>query len=415
MTQTNLPAARHETAINLRAPASDSGQLKSLLNASKDRLAEVLPKHLNPDRMMRVALAAIGKSELLQKCTIGSILQCVMTGGQLGLDCSGVLGSAYMVPFWNSKINSYEAVFIPGYRGLIDLARRSKEIDDISANVVYSGDVFEFELGATPRLKHVPNFTAERRDEDIVGAYMVAFLRGNERPHIEFMTRGDIEKTRASSKGAFDKAGNAKGPWRDWFSEMCRKSVVRRGIKYLPMSVEVADALLADDAAETRTEVFSASTPERTGNLAQKLSAPTIRYEPSDEAAEAIDAETGEVVAQAVENTQQAAAEAIDAETGEVQPTAGNPHAGKDQAESLRREALASDLSGLEWGHFVTSWQTALGDRVSATDFQNGVKLLAGKRKVEAIGADERARWVRASLDGRLNWLKGMILPGPGK
>ena len=310
-----MTTTKEATAINLRAPASDSGQLKSLLNASKDRLADVLPKHLTADRMMRVALGAVGKSELLQKCTIGSILQCVMTGGQLGLDCSGVLGSAYMVPFWNSKINSYEAVFIPGYRGLIDLARRSKEIDDISANVVYSGDVFEFELGATPRLKHVPNFTAERRDEDIVGAYMVAFLRGNERPHIEFMTRADIEKTRNSSKAAFDKQGHAKGPWRDWFSEMCRKSVVRRGIKYLPMSVEVADALLADDAAETRTEVFSASTgPERTGNLAQKLSAPTIRYEPnyepSDEAGEAIDAETGEVVAQAVENTQQAAAEA---------------------------------------------------------------------------------------------------------
>ena len=126
------------------------------------------------------------------------------------------------------------------------MARRSGEIEDISANVVYTNDDFDFELGASPKLIHKPDFRGKREDADIVGAYMVAFLKGNERPHIEFMTREQIEKVKRISRAS------GSGPWKDHYPEMCRKTVVRRGVKYLPMSTDLVEAIQIGERSLSR-------------------------------------------------------------------------------------------------------------------------------------------------------------------
>jgi recombination protein RecT len=223
--------------------------LKSMLEKRRAAIQDALPRHLTPERLIKVAQVAVSRVPLLQQCTALSLCQCVLQAAQLGLDCSGVLGSAYMVPFYNKKIGAYEAQFIPGYRGLVDLARRSGNIDDIYAQVVYDADEFDIQYGSEPKITHRPSYAAERSDDRIIGAYMVAWVKGAGRPHIEFMTRGELEAVRDSSKGAFDRDGKPTGPWRDWFGEMCRKTVVRRGVKMLPMSVELAAALEADNAS----------------------------------------------------------------------------------------------------------------------------------------------------------------------
>ena len=53
--------------------------------------------------LLKIALVAVSKNELLMKCSQTSILQSVMTAAQLGLDCGGALGSAYLVPFYDNK------------------------------------------------------------------------------------------------------------------------------------------------------------------------------------------------------------------------------------------------------------------------------------------------------------------------
>jgi recombinational DNA repair protein RecT len=189
---------------------------------------------------------------------------------------------------------------------LIELARRSGQIADISAHVVYADDLLELEFGADPKLIHVPNFNSDRTDDRIVGAYMVARLKDTTMPHIEFVPRADIDKIRSASKGAWTKDGKPIGPWRDHFAEMCRKTAVRRGVKYLPVSIELAEAIQHDDAGFERTQVFSASTgqPEsRTESVLSKITSRPISenqtFEPAPEAvaqAEGVDAETGEVM-----------------------------------------------------------------------------------------------------------------------
>ncbi len=109
---------------------------RGFLEKQKSQLAAALPKHVSPDRMIRLACTEFAKNPLLQKCTPVSVFGAIIQASQLGLEI-GVLGQAYLVPYRNSKNNTYEAQFIPGYKGLIGLARRSGEVTSIETNIVY--------------------------------------------------------------------------------------------------------------------------------------------------------------------------------------------------------------------------------------------------------------------------------------
>lgn len=221
---------------------------KQLFDKAKPSLAMVAPKHITPDRMIKVALVAISRTPKLMECSPESILKSFMQAGELGLDVGGALGHAYLVPFYNNQAKRMEAQFIVGYRGLIDLARRSGQIDSIEARVVYERDFFDCDYGLDPKLIHRPCMTGDRGK--IIAAYAVARIKGCDRPQLELMTIDEIQAIRARSK-----AGNS-GPWVSDFSEMSRKTVVRRLCKYLPLSVEMAQALDVTDTVE-----FGASGP----------------------------------------------------------------------------------------------------------------------------------------------------------
>lgn len=223
-------------------PKARMDSLRSMLEAAKSSMAMVVPKHVTPDRLIKLALVAASRTPLLLQCDAKSIVQGVMTAAQLGLDCGGVLGSAYLVPFKNAKNGGrYEAQLIVGYRGLVDLARRSGEIDTIEAHVVYANDKFEVAFGLDPVLRHVPCLTDEAGEPVLV--YGIARLKDGGR-QVEVMTRSQVERIRSRSR-----AGQS-GPWVSDWSEMARKTVVRRLCKYLPLSPELADALAVDEKVE---------------------------------------------------------------------------------------------------------------------------------------------------------------------
>jgi recombination protein RecT len=227
--------------------------LKSLLNASRDAIASRLPVHLNADRMIKVALTAINKDSKLLLCTRESITLSVMQAAELGLEPGGSLGEGYMVPY-NCKVKDergqerweMQAKFIPGYRGLIVLARRSGEIANIFAEAVYKGDKFDVELGLNPKLVHVPDYDSDMRDDvkNMTFTYAVAKFKDGSYQFV-VLSRKQIEKLRARSKAA------TFGPWVTDFEEMAKKTGIRRLAKYLPLSVELAKALELQGAAES--------------------------------------------------------------------------------------------------------------------------------------------------------------------
>lgn len=223
-------------------PKARMDTLRSLLEAAKPSMGQVVPKHVTPERLVKLALVAASRTPLLLQCEPKSIVQGVMTAAQLGLDCGGVLGSAYLVPFKNQKQGGrYEAQLIVGYRGLVDLARRSGEIETIEAHVVYAHDTVEVAYGLDPVLRHVPCLTGDAGEPILV--YAIARLKDGGR-QVEVMTRAEIERIRSRSRAG------ASGPWVTDWPEMARKTVVRRLCKYLPLSPELADALAADEKVE---------------------------------------------------------------------------------------------------------------------------------------------------------------------
>lgn len=217
----------------------------------KAQLAAALPRHMTPDRMIRIVSTEIRKTPELANCDMQSFIGAVVQCSQLGLEPGNALGHAYLLPFGNGKSKSGQSnvQLIIGYRGMIDLARRSGQIVSISARTVRQGDSFHFEYGLNENLTHIPG---ENEDSPITHVYAVARLKDGG-VQFEVMTHNQIEKVRALSKAS------QNGPWVSHWEEMAKKTVIRRLFKYLPVSIEMQKAVILDEKAEANVDQENAS------------------------------------------------------------------------------------------------------------------------------------------------------------
>lgn len=232
-------------------------QISYLLNQRKAEIAKMLPKHLNAERLLKVAQIAATTTPALAKCDVASLVGAIGQCAQMGLEPNTVLGHAYLVPF-NTKrkdangqerwVNSVQVII--GYKGLIDLARRSGQIISIAAHEVCERDEFEMVYGLDEKLTHKP---AMGERGDLIGFYAVAKLKDGGHA-FEFMSRLQVERIRDGSQGwqtAVKFKKQAIHPWQAHFVEMGRKTVIRRLAKFLPLSVEFQTASALDEFAET--------------------------------------------------------------------------------------------------------------------------------------------------------------------
>jgi recombination protein RecT len=210
----------------------------NLLDKMKSQLALCLPKHLSVDRVCRIAMTEFSKTPLLQECEPMSFVAAVMVASQLGLEI-GIMGSAYLVPFRNTKKGIVECNLIPGYRGLLELARRSGNIISISAEIVYQNDIFSFEKGLEDKLVHKP--TLVNRGE-MIAVYAVAKLKDGGHQFL-VMSKEEIDEVKNKSK-------SSSGPWQSDYNAMAQKTAVRRLFKWLPSSIEMQKIAVLDEASE---------------------------------------------------------------------------------------------------------------------------------------------------------------------
>lgn len=224
-------------------------QISYLLNQKKGELAKMLPKTLSIERLLKVAQIAATTTPALAQCDVPSLVGAIGQCAQMGLEPNTVLGHAYLVPF-NTKrkdpvtkqerwVNSVQVII--GYKGLIDLARRSGQIVSIAAHEVCENDKFDLVYGLEERLNHTP---AMGERGELVGFYAVAKLKDGGYS-FEFMSAHQVREIMkgTQSKGAY-------GPWKDHFIEMGRKTAIRRLAKYLPLSIEFQTAVALDNQAE---------------------------------------------------------------------------------------------------------------------------------------------------------------------
>lgn len=232
-----------------KKPLTQVQSVKELLfnDQAKGQLAAVAAKHMNPERMMRVVANAIRTTPKLQQCEPMSFLGALMQTAALGLEPNTILGQAYMIPFENKRKGITEVQVVVGYKGLIDLARRSGHITSLSANIHYSDDeLWIYEEGTEAQLRHRPG---PMRGEKL-HAYAIAKFKDGGHAYV-VLPWAKVLEIRDGSQGyqtakRYGKLADA--PWVKHEDEMAKKTAVRALAKYLPLSVEFMDAMQIDES-----------------------------------------------------------------------------------------------------------------------------------------------------------------------
>lgn len=213
----------------------------AMLERWKPQIATALPSHLSADRMCRVALTCFRANPKLAECDPRSVFAAVIQSAQLGLEL-GMMGEAHIVPFKTT------CTMIPGYAGLIKLAKQTGQVTDIYAVSVRQHDTFECTFGTDRKLTHTPKTNngfplPDEQRGDIIGFYAVAKFKDGSNT-FELLTVEKVKKVRDESKGyQAAKKWKRDTPWDTHFEEMGKKTAIRALCKTLPKSPELQTAL----------------------------------------------------------------------------------------------------------------------------------------------------------------------------
>lgn len=226
------------------APAVTRDPIGALIERIKPQLAVALPSTMNAERVGRVLLTEARTNVKLAEAIMAnptSFLGAVLKSAALGIEIGNGLGHGYLIPFdkrekrGNQWVTvSTEIQLIIGYRGMIDLARRSGQIESLYAVEAYKGEPFEVTLGLDNTIKHsrVFDVSVSMVPENVIAVYAVAKLKGGE-VQFDVMTKAQVEAIRGRSKAS------TSGPWVSDWVEMAKKTVLRRLFKMLPVSIEM--------------------------------------------------------------------------------------------------------------------------------------------------------------------------------
>lgn len=223
----------------------------AMLEAYKGEIARALPRHLNPDNMLRIALTAFRMNPRLNECEPSSVFACVVQASQLGLR-PNMLGECFLIPFKDHKSGKTICQLQIGYQGLLELVRRSGLVDSISVYLVHEKDTYQVRFGTDAGLTHEPYLDGD--PGEVKFGYAVARIKGGGL-HVEVMTRPEIERIRDRSQNVRTARRYEKEtPWDTDFEEMARKTIARRICKWLPKSNELGTALQLSDSADRNVQ-----------------------------------------------------------------------------------------------------------------------------------------------------------------
>lgn len=223
-------------STELQEKKQEPKTIRSLLesDAFKSQVSKALPKHLTPDRFIRICITAMTKTPKLAQCEQASLFNALLTLSQLGIEPDG--RNAHLIPYENRKRGVTECQLIIDYKGIAELVMRSGLVSNLHCDVVCENDEFVYDRGELK--KHLINFRQPRGKVFAVYA-LCRFKDGTEK--CDVMTREEVEAIRSRSKAA------NVGPWVTDWTEMSKKTVFRRLSKMLPFSSEQRDAIESDD------------------------------------------------------------------------------------------------------------------------------------------------------------------------
>lgn len=223
---------------NAAGGKKDLGALvQAKLTAMLPELTKALPRHITAERIARITLTACRLNPKLMEIAVSnppSFFGAVMQAAQLGLE-PNLLGSCYLIPYGNV------VQFQIGYQGMITMCYRSGELSTLRVETVYENDFFEYEYGSDERIKHVQKL---RDRGEVYCFYALAKLKDGS-TYFKIMGVDDVNKIRDKHAGR-GKNGQVNQIWVDHYEAMAHKTVIKRLLKILPISVELAENIMMD-------------------------------------------------------------------------------------------------------------------------------------------------------------------------
>ena len=235
--------------------AKSNAQGKSMVEWVKSFEGEIkkaLPTVITPERFTRMTLTALSVNPKLGQCTPKSFLGAMMSAAQLGLEPNTPLGQAYLIPYKNKGVD--EVQFQIGYKGLIDLAYRSGEVELVQAQIVYENDKFECQYGLEPKLVHIP---ADKERGNAIKVYAM-FKTKSGGYGFEVMSIDDVKKHAKKYSQSFS---SSYSPWTTNFEEMAKKTVLKRVLKYAPMKSDFVRGIVQDETIKSEISEDMYSVP----------------------------------------------------------------------------------------------------------------------------------------------------------
>ena len=205
---------------------------------------QALPTDFNIARFVQNSVALLNGNEVLQdfakKYGVSQIKAGLLRGAYLGLD--SLNSEMYLVPY-GSTLN-----FMPSYKGMVKLAQKyaTREIKTIYAKVVREGDEFEEIIDhGEPSI----NFKAlPFNNSEPIGVFAVCQYKDGGMVY-EVMSKADVESCRKSSKAKNSPA------WSAFWTEMAKKTVLRRLCKNLSIDMDAKAAEAFDSGLEIETDI----------------------------------------------------------------------------------------------------------------------------------------------------------------
>lgn len=216
--------------------------MQQYIKSMENEIKKALPSVITSERFTRMTLSAISVNPKLATCTPASFLGAMMSAAQLGLEPNTPLGQAYLIPYKNRGVD--EVQFQIGYKGLIDLAYRSGEVELVQAHIVYENDEFTCEYGLEPKLVHKP---ADRDRGEAIKVYAM-FKTKTGGYGFDVMSMDDVRRHAEKYSQAY-KSGFS--PWKTNFEEMAKKTVLKRVLKYAPLKSDFVKAVVQDESIKS--------------------------------------------------------------------------------------------------------------------------------------------------------------------
>jgi len=314
-----VSSAALKSAATGQVATSPVAKFASFMERLKPQMALALPKHMNADRMTRLALTAFSTTPALQECSPQSIAASVMTAAQLGLE-PGIGGQGYLIPYKGT------CTFVPGWKGLVDLVARSGRAT-VWTGVVRAGDDFDYQLGDSPFCRHRPGDSDD--GQPFTHVYAIGRVRDATMAVIEVWSRAKVQKHLKQ----YNKVGGRHYANTDEnnFEMYARKVALLQVLKYMPSSIELANAVTVAHASEEGRGVVIE------GDFVHVQDPPQ---------AESIDQQTGEIRTGAAASTQAQPATTTAAPTKAAPPPEQGPP--DDRAPSPEEQAAIAAQEAAE-------------------------------------------------------------------